>query len=74
MSLSQKLHAATPTWQKTLMHPFVVGLGNGSLPLEKFQFYMCQDYVFLIEYSRVLGPGDGKGSRPGHHGAFFPAP
>ncbi len=54
MSLSQKLHAATPTWQKTLTHPFVVGLGDGSLPLEKFQFYMCQDYVFLIEYSRVL--------------------
>ena len=54
MSLSQKLHAAAPIWQKTLAHPFVVGLGNGSLPLEKFQFYMCQDYIFLIEYSRVL--------------------
>ena len=54
MLLSRKLHAATPTWQKTLTHPFVVGLGNGSLPLEKFQFYMCQDYIFLIEYSRVL--------------------
>ena len=55
MSLSQTLHAAAaPTWQKTLTHPFVVGLGDGSLPLEKFQFYMCQDYVFLIEYSRVL--------------------
>lgn len=55
MSLSQTLHAAAAsTWQKTLTHPFVVGLGNGSLPLEKFQFYMCQDYIFLIEYSRVL--------------------
>ena len=55
MSLSQKLHDATaPIWQQTLRHPFVVGLGNGSLPLGKFQFYMCQDYVFLIEYSRVL--------------------
>ena len=54
MSLSQKLHAVTPTWHKTLTHPFVAGLGNGSLPLEKFQFYMCQDYIFLIEYSRVL--------------------
>ena len=53
MSLSQKLHAATPTWHKTLTHPFVVGLGNGSLPLEKFQFYMCQDYIFLIHFSRA---------------------
>ncbi len=54
MSLSQKLPAATSVWHKTLTHPFVAGLGDGSLPLEKFQFYMCQDYVFLIEYSRVL--------------------
>ena len=55
MSLSQKLHAAAaPIWQKTLRHPFVVGLGNGSLSLDRFRFYMCQDYVFLIEYSRTL--------------------
>lgn len=55
MSLSQKLHAtAAPIWQKTLRHPFVVGLGNGSLALDRFRFYMCQDYVFLIEYSRTL--------------------
>lgn len=55
MSLSQKLHAtAAPIWQKTLRHPFVVGLGNGSLSLDRFRFYMCQDYVFLIEYSRAL--------------------
>ena len=55
MSLSQKLHdAAAPIWQKTLRHPFVVELGKGSLPLDRFRFYMCQDYVFLIEYSRTL--------------------
>jgi thiaminase/transcriptional activator TenA len=55
MTLSERLHqAATPIWQKTLTHPFVSGIGDGTLPLEKFQFYMCQDYVFLIEYSRLL--------------------
>lgn len=55
MSLSHTLHAvAEPIWRKTLHHPFVVGIGNGSLPIEKFRFYMCQDYIFLIEYSRVL--------------------
>lgn len=55
MTLSEQLHgAATPIWQKTLTHPFVTGLGEGTLPLENFQFYMCQDYVFLIEYSRLL--------------------
>jgi len=55
MTLSKRLHqAAAPIWQKTLTHPFVTGLGDGTLPLENFQFYMCQDYVFLIEYSRLL--------------------
>lgn len=55
MTLSERLHqAAAPIWHKTLTHPFVTGLGDGTLPLENFQFYMCQDYVFLIEYSRLL--------------------
>lgn len=55
MNLCERLHqAAAPIWQKTLTHPFVLGLGDGTLPLENFRFYMCQDYVFLIEYSRLL--------------------
>jgi thiaminase/transcriptional activator TenA len=55
MILTERLYyAAAPIWQKTLSHPFVTGIGDGSLPLEQFRFYMCQDYVFLIEYSRLL--------------------
>ncbi|MBI3302996.1 MAG: thiaminase II [Deltaproteobacteria bacterium] len=55
MTLTERLYqAAAPIWHKTLTHPFVTGLGDGTLPLENFQFYMCQDYVFLIEYSRLL--------------------
>ena len=55
MKLTDRLrHAAAPIWQKILTHPFVTGLGDGTLPLENFRFYMCQDYVFLIEYSRLL--------------------
>jgi thiaminase (transcriptional activator TenA) len=55
MKLSERLYAAAaPIWQKTLTHPFITGLGDGSLPLDNFRFYMCQDYVFLIEYSRLL--------------------
>ena len=34
--------------------PFVRGLGEGTLPLAQFRFYMCQDYIFLKEYSRVI--------------------
>ena len=55
MTLTERLHgSAAPIWQKTLTHPFVTELGAGALPLEKFQFYMQQDYVFLVEYSRLL--------------------
>ena len=55
MKLSERLHAAAaPIWQKTLAHPFITGLGDGSLPPDNFRFYVCQDYIFLIEYSRLL--------------------
>ena len=41
-------------WDRLFDHPFVVGIGNGQLPLENFQFYVKQDYFFLVQYSRVL--------------------
>jgi thiaminase/transcriptional activator TenA len=48
---------ATPIWDASSSHPFVRGISDGSLPLEKFKFYVRQDYVFLIEFSRVLALG-----------------
>ena len=35
-------------------HPFVRGIGNGSLPVENFKFYMKQDYVYLIDYTHIF--------------------
>ena len=29
-------------------------MGDGSLPVEKFRYYVMQDYAYLIDYSRVL--------------------
>ena len=40
--------------QAILKHPFVTGIGDGTLDLARFKFYVCQDYLYLIEYSRVL--------------------
>ena len=45
---------ASAIWELEHQHPFVVELGNGTLPLEKFQWYMKQDYLFLIDFSRVI--------------------
>ena len=41
-------------WDRLFNHPFVVGIGSGELPLEKFQFYVKQDYYFLVQYNRML--------------------
>ena len=41
-------------------HPFVKGLGDGSLPLNKFQYYLKQDYIFLFYYCKVLALASAK--------------
>ncbi|MFL2760741.1 MAG: thiaminase II [Dehalococcoidia bacterium] len=45
---------ADSLWEKEFSHPFVQGIGSGALELEKFQHYMKQDYLFLIEFSKVI--------------------
>ncbi|PAD67870.1 thiaminase II [Bacillus sp. 7586-K] len=46
-----------PIWEKNHTHPFVLGIGNGTLAKEKFRFYMIQDYLYLIEYAKVFALG-----------------
>src|SRR5258708_32100527 len=56
MEFSARLRQlADPVWQAQHDHPFVRGIGDGSLPLEQFQFWIRQDYLFLIEYCRLFG-------------------
>ena len=43
-----------PIFARVRAHPFVRGIGDGTLPVERFRYYIEQDYVFLVEYSRVL--------------------
>ena len=40
--------------QAILKHPFVTGIGDGTLPVDCFKHYVTQDYAYLIDYSRVL--------------------
>ncbi len=47
-------HTALPIRQAILAHPFVVGVGDGTLDVAKFKHYVMQDYAYLIDYSRVL--------------------
>ncbi|MBD3173193.1 thiaminase II [Candidatus Bathyarchaeota archaeon] len=45
----------TKTWMAILNHPFIQELGEASLPMDKFVYYIKQDYKYLIEFSRCLG-------------------
>lgn len=40
-----------PVWDRYVHHPFVMGLGDGSLPRESFKGYIVQDYLYLVRFS-----------------------
>ncbi|MBR71712.1 MAG: thiaminase II [Rhodospirillaceae bacterium] len=42
-------------WHSYTRHPFVLALGDGSLPRDAFIRYLKQDYLFLIDFSRAWG-------------------
>ena len=55
MRFSDQLRqAAADLWEAQHEHPFVRGIRDGTLDPERFRFYVRQDYLFLIEYGRLL--------------------
>jgi thiaminase (transcriptional activator TenA) len=57
-SFSEQLRAgADALWQAQHDHPTVRGIGDGSLPVAAFARYVRQDYLFLIDYARLLAHG-----------------
>ena len=64
-SVSYRLHdAAASIWEACLKHPFVTGIGDGTLAPEKFRHYMLQDYLYLFDYARVFALGIVKARDP----------
>lgn len=58
MSFSNHLRKLTVSiWEAQLSHPFVVALGDGTLPEQKFKHYILQDARFLGDLSRVFAAG-----------------
>ena len=41
-------------FEASFEHPFVQGIVDGTLPLEKFKYYMLQDAFYLKHYTKVL--------------------
>ncbi len=56
--------AALPIWERQMAHPFVQGLGDGSLPREVFEFYIRQDAIFLDELTKTFAYATTKTSDP----------
>jgi thiaminase/transcriptional activator TenA len=55
MSFTDHLYeAAEEIWEAQLSHPFVQGIGDGSLPEEKFRRWVLQDYRYLEDFARIF--------------------
>jgi thiaminase/transcriptional activator TenA len=46
--------AAGAVWRAQHEHPFVRGIGDGTLEPARFAHWVRQDYLFLIEYCRLF--------------------
>lgn len=65
MTLTDELYESVKDiWSGYHEHPFVKGIGDGSLPIEKFRFYMLQDYLYLYDYAKVFALGVVKSTEP----------
>ena len=45
---------AAPIWAAQHQHPFIQGIGDGTLDVEKFKYWVKQDYLYLIDYARLF--------------------
>ncbi len=58
MKLSEILRTeAQELWDSYLTHPFIREVAEGTLPIEKFRYYMIQDYLYLFDYTKVYALG-----------------
>ncbi|MQF69032.1 hypothetical protein FIM12_01660 [SAR202 cluster bacterium AD-804-J14_MRT_500m] len=55
MNLSGELQSGVDQlWERMVRHPFVIELGNGLLPWEKFKVYFEQDHLFIRAWTHLL--------------------
>ena len=46
---------ADAIWEAQHAHPFVRGIGDGSLDPARFGCWLRQDYLYLVDYARLFG-------------------
>jgi thiaminase/transcriptional activator TenA len=55
--------AAADIWAAQVEHPFVAGLGDGTLEEERFKRWVRQDYLYLKEFARIFAWAAAKADR-----------
>ncbi|MBU93419.1 MAG: thiaminase II [Chloroflexi bacterium] len=56
MSFTKELYSETKDIQSLIInHKFPMGIGDGTLDISCFKHFIEQDYLFLIEYGKILG-------------------
>lgn len=45
---------AMPIWERIYAHPFLAEIQDAALPLEKFRYYVTQDYHYLAGFGQVV--------------------
>ncbi|UQZ89334.1 thiaminase II [Deltaproteobacteria bacterium Smac51] len=63
--------AILPIFDKIIAHPFITELMDGTLPKEKFLFYLRQDAIYLADFGRTLAGIASKCQKPEHVSAFL---
>lgn len=60
-----------PVFDKITAHPFIHELMQGTLPKEKFEFYIQQDAIYLAEFGKVMCGLAGKFQNTDYTHAFL---
>lgn len=53
-----------PIYQAILDHPFNQELAQGTLATDRFQFYLKQDALYLVDFAKALGLVGARSSQP----------
>lgn len=58
LNFSDRLwESAAPVWEAVELHPFLRELEAGTLAVEKFRYYVVQDYLYLGAFGRAAAEG-----------------
>jgi thiaminase/transcriptional activator TenA len=59
-----------PVWEQLAAHPFLTELAAGTLPAEKFRFYLEQNLMYLSDYGRAIAIGAARSAGDEELGSF----